>query len=60
MAELHKNLNEAGELSLHEMGDISSPSIDITQLVENARDAVKGKSATLQTSCQWDKGAGFD
>ena len=45
LAELHKSLNEAGERSLSEMDLISSPSIDITQLVENARNAVRGKSA---------------
>jgi hypothetical protein len=45
MVELHKSLNDAGERSLDEMGAITSPSIDITQLVENARNAVKGKTA---------------
>jgi hypothetical protein len=45
IAELHKSLNEAGERSMNEMGEISSPSSDITQLVENARNAVRGKSA---------------
>jgi hypothetical protein len=44
IAELHKSLDEAGERALDEMGVISSPSIDITQLVENARNAVRGKS----------------
>jgi hypothetical protein len=43
ISELRKSLNEAGERSLDEMGVISSPSIDITQLVERARNAVKGK-----------------
>jgi hypothetical protein len=45
ISELHKSLNEAGERSLNEMGVVSSPSIDITQLVENARNAVRGKSS---------------
>jgi len=45
IAELLKSLKQAGERSLDEMGVISSPSIDITQLVENARNAVRGKSA---------------
>ena len=45
IAELYKSLNEAGERALNEMGKISSSPIDITQLVENARDAVKGKTA---------------
>lgn len=45
IAELHKSLSEAGKRSLDEMGVINSPPIDITQLVENARNAVRGKSA---------------
>lgn len=45
MAELHKQLNETGSRSLDEMGVITSPSIDITELVENARNSVKGKTA---------------
>jgi len=45
ISELHKSLKEAGERSLDEMGVISSPSMDITQLVENARNAVRGKSS---------------
>jgi hypothetical protein len=39
-------LNESGEKALDEMGLISTPGVDITQLVENARKSVKGKSAT--------------
>jgi hypothetical protein len=45
IAELHKSLSEAGKRSLDEMSVISSPAIDITHLIENARDAVRGKSA---------------
>ena len=45
MAELHKHLSETGAKSLDEMGVITSPSIDITELIENARNSVKGKSA---------------
>ena len=45
IASLRTELNTAGEKSLDEMGIISSPSIDISELVENARNAVKGKSA---------------
>lgn len=45
MCELHRHLTEAGARSLDEMGVISSPSIDITELVENARNSVKGKTA---------------
>jgi len=45
IAELHKSLSESGKQSLDEMKAISSPSIDITQLVEKARNAVRGKPA---------------
>ena len=40
---LQKRLNESGEKSLDEMSVISSPGMDITQLVENARKSVQGK-----------------
>jgi hypothetical protein len=46
VAELRAHLNESGEKALDEMGLISTPGVDITQLVENARKSVKGKSAT--------------
>lgn len=42
---LRTQLNESGELSLSEMGAISSDPIDITELINKARDAVRGKSA---------------
>ena len=45
IAELHKSLSESGKQSLDEMKAISSPSIDISQLVEKARNAVRGKPA---------------
>jgi hypothetical protein len=45
IANLHTKLNSAGEKSLEEMGEITSPAIDISKLVENARNSVKGKSA---------------
>lgn len=45
IAELHKSLNESSKQSLDEMKAINSPSIDITQLVEKARNAVRGKPA---------------
>jgi len=44
IAELHKSLNEAGQLSLNEMGVISSDGIDITQMVEAAKYAVSEKT----------------
>ncbi|MFY2763537.1 DUF4209 domain-containing protein [Arenimonas sp. MALMAid1274] len=43
--ELRTLLTQSGERSLDEMGTIRSPEIDITKLVEHARDCVRGKSA---------------
>ena len=43
IAELKRSLNESGEKSLDEMGVISIPGQDISQIVENARNAVRGK-----------------
>jgi len=45
IAELRADLNASGEKSLTQMGTIRSPPIDITQLVEKARNSVTGKSA---------------
>ena len=44
IAELRRSLNESGEKSLDEMGVISIPGQDISQIVENARNAVRGKT----------------
>lgn len=44
IAELRRRLNESGEKSLDEMGVISTPGQDISQIVEDARDAVRGKA----------------
>jgi len=44
IAELHRSLNEAGQLSLNEMGVIASDGIDITQMVEAAKSAVSQKT----------------
>ena len=44
IAGLQQRLNEAGEKSLDEMGVISTPVTDISELVKNVRDAVKGKT----------------
>lgn len=44
IAEILVYLNESGKKSLDEMGVISTPGVDIGQLVENARNAVRGKS----------------
>lgn len=45
IAELRAHLNDSGERSLGEMGLIRTPGVDITQIVENARKSVTGKSA---------------
>jgi hypothetical protein len=45
IAELHRHLNEAGERSLDEMDNITSPARDITELIENAQNAVRDKTA---------------
>lgn len=45
IAKLRVHLNNAGEKSLGEMGLIRIPGVDITQIVENARKSVTGKSA---------------
>lgn len=46
ITELRSHLNDSGERSLGEMGLISTPGVDISQLVDNARKAVSGKLAT--------------
>jgi hypothetical protein len=43
MAEIHKQMSDAGVKSLGEMRRIQSPSIDITAIMEEARKAVRGK-----------------
>lgn len=43
--ELRIRLAEAGEKSLGEMGVIKTPGVDISEIVENARKAVRGKEA---------------
>jgi phage-related minor tail protein len=57
IANLHTKLNSAGEKLLEEMGEITSPVIDISELVENARNSVKGKSAidALDTLAKFSK-----
>jgi hypothetical protein len=44
IAELRTHLNDSGEKALGEMGVISTPGVDISKLVETARNAVSGKS----------------
>lgn len=46
IAELQRHLNEAGEKSLDELGVMSTPGVDIGELVDNARKSVSGKAAT--------------
>ena len=43
IAELRARLNESGEKSLEEMKVISTPGVDISQIVEESRKAVRGK-----------------
>lgn len=45
MSELNKYLSEAGARSLDEMGVITSPAIDITEIVEASRKSVSGNTA---------------
>lgn len=44
IAELYKHLSESGAKSLDEMRRITSPTIDVSKIVEAAINAVKGKS----------------
>jgi hypothetical protein len=44
IAELRVHLSDSGEKSLDEMGEITSEAIDVSQIVEHARNAVSGKS----------------
>lgn len=44
IAELRTHLNDSGEKALYEMSVISTPGVDISELVENSRKAVSGKS----------------
>lgn len=43
-SELHRQMSDAGKKSLDELGEIKTPAVDITELVENARTSVAGKS----------------
>ena len=43
---LREDLNEAGELSLGEMGVVRSPPFDISEQIENSRNFVKEKNPT--------------
>ena len=44
IAELYQHLNTSGARSIEELGVITSPEVDISMLIENARQAVRGKS----------------
>jgi uncharacterized protein DUF4209 len=45
IAELRNHLNAAGEKSLDELSTYQSPGIDISEIIHNARQAVRGKDA---------------
>ncbi|WP_410700030.1 DUF4209 domain-containing protein [Citrobacter farmeri] len=45
IAELRTHLNYSGERALGEMGVFQTRGVDLTQLIENARESVTGKSA---------------
>ena len=62
IAELRAKLSESGEKSLDEMGVITSPGVDISQIVEDARNAVSGKEPieTLKTFANLDSGANVE
>jgi len=45
ISSLRTKLSSAGEMSLEEMGKITSPGIDISEFIENSRNSVRGKSA---------------
>lgn len=44
IAELHQHMSDAGEKSLDELGAVKTPGVGISELVENARKSVGGKS----------------
>ena len=44
IAELHQHMSDAGEKSLDELSGVKTPGVDISELVENARKSVAGKS----------------
>jgi hypothetical protein len=44
IAELHRHMRDAGERSLDELVAVKTPRIDISEVVENARKSVAGKS----------------
>ena len=44
IAELHRHMSDAGEKSLDELDTVKTPGVDISELVENARKSVAGKS----------------
>ncbi|TNC79476.1 MAG: DUF4209 domain-containing protein [Oleiphilus sp.] len=62
IAELRSHLSDAGEKSLGEMGVIQSPNVDISKLVDNARESVSGKSAidALKAFANLHQGARID
>jgi hypothetical protein len=45
IAELHRSMSEAGEKSLDEMGPPKSASVDISRIILDAQNAIRGKPA---------------
>jgi hypothetical protein len=58
LAELRAHLSESGKKMLAEMGLMSSPGVDISKLIENARKAVSGKTPieALKAFCNLHRG----
>jgi len=58
LLELRSNLSESGVKSLEEMGLVSSPSVDISELIDNARKAVSEKTPVeaLRAFCNLHRG----
>ena len=59
IADLRARLNESREKSLDEMNVVSTPGVDISQIVEDARNAVRGKEPVeaLKALASLDRGA---
>lgn len=58
LSELRAHLSESGEKAIAEMSRVSTPGVDISNLVENARKAVSGKTLVeaLKAFCNLHRG----
>jgi hypothetical protein len=58
LAELLARLREAGDQSVNEMQEFTSPGVDVSEIVENAREAVRGRTVTeaLKAFCNLHRG----